>query len=384
MENLSSIHLSPQQRETLNGIEKLKWLAKKIEETKCTSQDEKLDVRLQSETSAPSVTYQGSEGLWSPRRQQLGRFKGETKQLYLPHGDPTLPSMLFPSFTQQNNNIRPLISVAEVLPPSQAVSGPNWKSPCVVASKYSNLVPSTSHAPNAETNISKTSVILPVLRELHRLKTIINAHSRESELSFVHSHTEGPGGVKTSDELSGSEDGHTSGESRGGDLGISSPVTESGSIVNATEHSEVQECAVSDIFNNRINIENPSRQWINDDQKEGHLNSLKGLEDNSSEAVCGTGKESVRLRESASSNGDQQQSVLISRVCFGKEEVHNDSTPSPHQQINMGTNPFNQHGFQPFKLLEVRKLLKENKNFFLILWHLPFPSKQPCNWDFPS
>ena len=368
MENLGGITPSPQQCETLNGIEKLKWLAQKFEETKCTTQDNKNDDGIQPETSAPDVKYHGCRGNWSPRRRRHRRFKRDAKQRCLPHGDNILPPLFFPSLNQQNNNIGPAITAAEVLQRPNTALGSDWRSACAAGSKYSTLVPAISPTPNSEPEIAATSLILPVLQELHRLKTIINAHNREKERHFVQSHSEDPGGVQTSDDMSGSEDGHTNGEIRGNDSGISNAMTESENVVTATEYSGEQDNAVSDIFSGRVDIKDSSGQGKSDNRKEEHLFSSKGLPGNSNEAVCETGKVSVGFRESPSPTSDPPP-VTISRIWHGEDH---ESTSSPQEQIHVGINPFYQYGFQPFKLLEVRKLFKQERNSLGDLRHLCF------------
>lgn len=350
MDDLGGIHSSAQQCETLNGIEKLKWLARKFEESKCTTQDDKID-SVQPETPAPNTAHHGCRGNRSSRRRQHGRFKRDTKQRYLPHGE-ALPPLFFPSLTQQNNNIGPVMAAAEVLQRPNATSRSDWRSACAVGSKSSTFAPSVSPMPSAEPQIAATCLILPVLQELHRLKTIINAHNIEKERNAMHSHPEEPGGVQTSDDMSMSstEDGHTSCEVRGGNFGdVSYGLTESEDVVTAIKCSGVQYTGVEEIFCHKVDVEDPSGQGESNNQKKDHFLSSKDLPGDSNVAVCETGIGSVELRESSSPKSDPPP-LPISRICHGEDH---ESPSSPPEQIHVGINPLYQHGFQPFKLLEV-------------------------------
>ena len=354
MENLGGTRSSPQQYETLNGIEKLKWLARKFEESKCTTEDDKIEVGILPETPAPNVIYHGCRGNWSPRRRQHRRFKQDVKQRYLPLEDNALPPLFFPSFTQQNDNIGPVITAAEVLPRPNATLKSDWRPACAAGSKSSTSI---SPTPNTEPETAATSLILPVLQELHRLKTIINAHNREKEHNCVRSLSEDAGGVQTSEEMSGSEDSHINGEIRAGGCGVSNALTESEDVVTATEYSGEQDNAVSDIFRRRVEIEDPSGQGKSDYRKEEHVFSLKGVPGNSNEDVCETRKRFVELRESPSPKWDPPP-LPISRIRHGEDH---ESPSSPPTRIHVGINPFYQRGFQPLKLFEVRNFFKQGR-----------------------
>ena len=347
MDNLGDSSKSLKQCDTLEGVVKLQWLAQKLKETKSMPQEHNININIHPETYAATVTRHSCKGYWSPQRRKHHSLKGDAKQLCWPRGHNTSPPSLL-QFTEQKSNMGPVTSAAELLQQPNDVSESEWKSNYAEGGlRYSTCIPTIS---SVVPERAATSIILPVLRELHRLKSIINTHSRMKDKNILHEDSEVPGEAPAVNDMSRSEEGNLQCEISDKEcekLYALAKLVDKAKACNAE-----QDNAFSDIFCRKAYANESSRQGVKTNMEEEQLFSFQSLPENSNEAPCNGRKQSVQVTDSPTPGSDLLP-VSISRR--SNDEDHEPTSPSQH--IHVGHNPFYHQGFHHLKILEVRELL---------------------------
>ena len=302
------------------------------------TQEDNINMGIHPETFAATVTHHSCKGYWSPQRWKHHSLKGAAKQICWLKGHKASPPSLLP-FTEQKSKMGPVITAAELLRRPNGISESEWKS---------------NYAEGGRTSISSvvperagTSIILPVLRELHRLKSIINTHSRMKDENILHEDSEVPGEAQVVNDMSRSEEGDLQCEISDKECGNLNALAKL--VDKAKAYNAEQENAFSDIFCRKAYTNKSSGQGVKMNMEEEQLFSFQSLPESSMEALYEGKKQSDQVVD-LQTPGSELQPVSIPRRSH--DEDHEPTSPTQH--INVGNNPFYHQGFHHLKILEVR------------------------------